>query len=338
MQIARIGDDLKQQWDDFVATHATDGGLLQSWQWGTFQKSLGHKIIRLGAIGTEGELQAAALLVKIEMPFEYNYLYCPRGPVVNSAEQAGLGELFNEIKKIAREEKSFLLRVDPAWAIGNEQRLLDAGFRKSESEIQPKCCLVIDVTKSEQEILSSMKQKARYNLGLAQKKSVQVRISSEISDVEPFWQLTKQTSERDGFKSHTKEHYKKMLEAFQDGGVIKLFLAEYDNKIIAVNMVAFFGRFATYLHGSSADMYRGVMAPYLLQWHAILEAKKMGLSFYDFGGLNAKSYYNPKWEGVTRFKTGFAPETPAREYVGGFELVINPVVFSAYKFVKQIRG
>ena len=338
MEIIQIGDEFKQHWDSFVKTNAADGGLLHSWQWADFQKSLDNKVFRLGVINGQGQLQAAALLVKHELPFEYNYLYCPRGPIINVLKVDDLNSLFAEIKKIGKEEKSFLIRVDPPWSVGNEKRLTDSGFRKGDYEVQPKCSLVVDITKNEEEILSGMKQKARYNIGLAQRKGVKVRISSEISDIENFWQLIKQTSNRDGFAPHPKEHYKKMFEILSQGGSVKLFLAEYDNKIVAVNMVSFFGKVCTYLHGASSDMYREIMAPYLLQWAVITEAKKSGLEFYDFGGVNGQTFQNPKWEGITRFKTGFAPEVKPREYVGSFDLILNPVVFATYKFVKQIRG
>ncbi|MFA5021860.1 MAG: peptidoglycan bridge formation glycyltransferase FemA/FemB family protein [Patescibacteria group bacterium] len=338
MAIIQVGDEFKQHWDSFVKSNAADGGLLQSWQWGDFQKSLDNRIFRLGVINEEGQLQAAALLIKHELPFEYNYLYCPRGPVINSLRRQDLSALFTEIKKIAKVEKSFLLRVDPPWLMGNEKLLTDAGFRKGEYEIQPKCSLVIDISKSEEEILAQMKQKTRYNIGLAQRHGVKVRISSELSDVESFWQLTKQTSTRDGFSPHPKEHYKKMFEILSQEGSVKLFIAEYENKVIGVNMVSFFSQVCTYLHGSSSDMYREVMATYLLQWQAILEAKKLGYKFYDFGGINGKTFNNPKWKGITRFKTSFAPELLPREYVGSFDLILNPIVFSIYKFVKQIRG
>ena len=129
-----------------------------------------------------------------------------------------------------------------------------------------------------------------------------------------------------------------MFELFNKEGVVRLFLAEYDNKIIAANMVSFMGQVCTYLHGSSANSYREVMAPYLLQWQAILEAKKIGCKYYDFGGVNGKTFYDKRWEGITRFKTSFAPKILPREYIGSFDLILNPVIFSVYKFVKQIRG
>ncbi|NUM25562.1 MAG: peptidoglycan bridge formation glycyltransferase FemA/FemB family protein [Candidatus Buchananbacteria bacterium] len=338
MQIIQVGEDLKEHWDNFVKSNAPDGGLLHSWQWGELQKTLDRKIIRLAAVNGEGALQAAALIVKHELPFEYNYLYCPRGPVINTMEIDDLNSLFAEMKRLAREEKSFLIRVDPPWLLGNEKRLIDNGFRKGEYEIQPKCTLMLDLSKTQEELLAAMKPKTRYNIGLAMRKGVKIRVSSEISDIESFWQLMKQTAKRDGFSPHHKEHYKKMFEVMSQDETVKLFLAEYDGKIVAANMISFFGKVAIYLHGATADMYRDVMAAYLLQWEAILAAKQAGYTYYDFGGTNGPSYYNKKWEGITRFKTGFGPDTKITEYVGSHDLITNPVVFSIYKFVKQIRG
>ncbi len=338
MEIIQVGDEFKNHWNSFVQTNGADGGLLQSWEWGDFQKALENKIFRIGAINGDGKLQAAALIVNYELPFENNYFYCPRGPVIDSLKVNDLNSLFVEIKKIAKEEKSFLFKVDPPWALGNEKMIIGAGLRKGDYEIQPKCSLVINIDKTEEELLSLMKPKTRYNIGLAQRKGVKIKISDDILDVESFWQLVKQTAGRDGFQPHSKEHYKKMFDIFSQQKIIRFFSAEYDNKIIAMNMVSFFGGVCTYLHGASANMYRDTMAPYLLQWHAILEAKKIGFKFYDFGGVNGNSFFNERWKGITRFKTGFSPETKPKEYIGEFELVLNPIVFSVYKFIKQIRG
>lgn len=338
MQIIQVDKDLRNEWEKFLAVNALDGGFLQSWGWGDFQKSLGRQVFRLAVLDEEGEFAGAALLVKIEIHFEYTYLYSARGPVVSSKNSKAASALLEEINNLAKSEKSFLVRIDPAWTIGNEKTLIDSGYRKSEKEAQAKCILLIDITKSQDELLAEMKQKTRYNINLARKKGVTIRVSDEISDIESFWQLVKQTSERDGISSHPKEYYKKMFELLSVDGEVKLYLAEYDNKIVAANLMVFFGRVCVYLHGSSADMYRGVMAPYLLQWQAILDAKAQGLSIYDFGGLNGETYHSDKWDGITRFKSGFSPNTPITELVGNYESVINPVVFSAYKFIKQIRG
>lgn len=338
MPIIEITDQAQAQWDDFVKTHTPDGGLLQSWGWGEFQKVLGNKIFRLGLLDGQGQFQATLLVIQHELHFEYNYLYCPRGPVMAVVNPQGLRALFEFVKQLARDEKSFMIRIDPPWLVGKEAVLTTAGFRKSSVELQPKCNVVLDIIPPSERLLTAMKPKTRYNIGLAQKRGVTVQISDQDSDIESFWQLMKQTSNRDHFKPHPKEHYKKMLEIFGPAGNLKLFLAIYQQQVVAAALVSFFGSTATYLHGASADLYREMMAPYLLHWQAICTAQQLGCRSYDFGGANGQTYHHASWVGMTKFKTGFTAGQPPREYVGSFEMILNPVVFAGYQFVKQIRG
>lgn len=335
MEVIRLDDSWQQQWDAFIKQYAADGGILQSWQWGIVQKESGHKIFRLAVLNEAGEITAATLVIKYDLPLDYSYLYIPRGPVIAEASFDAQA-LFTEIKVIAQEEKAFVIRMDPAWVVGSEQYLVDYGFRKCDREIQPKCPLVLDITQPPEAILAGMKQKTRYNINLAQKKGVKIRMSDEPTMIEYFWQLTRQTADRNNFKPHPKEHYKKIFDILAPSDTLRFFVAEYNEKVIAVIMVTFFGTTATYLHGASADVFRDTMAPYALQWAAIQEAQRRGCSAYDFGGVNGATFHHPAWEGITRFKTGFTNQPP-REYVGCFESVINPVLFAVYTFVKQIR-
>jgi lipid II:glycine glycyltransferase (peptidoglycan interpeptide bridge formation enzyme) len=127
--------------------------------------------------------------------------------------------------------------------------------------------------------------------------------------------------------------------------------------------VGVYGDTATYLHGATDDEYRNVMAPYLLQWQAIKDAKKAGYKFYDFGGVkteisNSPNYLisnqtqNPNnqidkntryqipdtsWSGITKFKLGFAPETEPIKFPGSFDLIIKPQKYLPYRLVSQLK-
>ena len=344
LQCLQVGDQYSQRWNAFIVAHSADGGFLQSWQWGEFQKSLGNRIFRFAVVDGQGALQAAALVIKNELPFEYNYLYAPRGPVMSGFDAKTFSCLRACIDQAARDEKSFLVRFDPSWpasvndrSSAGEDILRAANWRKGDYEIQPKCAFIIDLARPEEEILGEMKTKTRYNINLAQRKGVHVRTSGELADLEEFWTLTKQTAARDGFNTHAKEHYKKMLEIIGPSGILQLYLAEYDGKVVAASLVSFFGTTATYLHGASSSLYRDVMAPYLVHWEAIRTASQLGYRQYDFGGVNGETYRNPKWQGITRFKIGFSNNSRPTEYMGSYEYIYNPVIFAAYKFVKQIR-
>jgi lipid II:glycine glycyltransferase (peptidoglycan interpeptide bridge formation enzyme) len=92
-------------------------------------------------------------------------------------------------------------------------------------------------------------------------------------------------AKRQGIMAHPENYYRKMFEVIP-GDILKLYVAEYENKIIAANLVVFYGETCTYLHGASDDAFRNVMAPYLLQWLQIQDAKKAGCVRYDFGGVS----------------------------------------------------
>jgi len=276
---------------------------LQSKEWLGFQKSLGRKVWRIEEIG----------IIKHNLPFKKSYLYSPR------CEGKFFSDLiFKKIKDIARQENSIFLKIELQDKIDLEK----FRFEKS-TDIQPKKTLILDISKSEQELLNQMHYKTRYNIKLAEKKGILIK--KDKSKFEDFWKLMQETTKRDGFRSHPKEYYRKMLEI----SGIELFVAEYQNKIIAANIVVFWGKTAIYLHGASDYKHRNLMTPHLLQWEQIQEAKKRGCAEYDFWGIDEQ-----KWPGVTRFKKGFG----GREiiYPGAFDSVFQPIWYSIYKIARKI--
>ena len=229
--------------------------------------------------------------------------------------------------------------------------------KKSSNEVQPRDTLILDLTKSEEELLKDMKQKTRYNIRLAGKKELRITNYELRTDdkenfkekFENFWELVKETSRRDKFKSHNKDYYWKMLESLSkpEGDIrecrlqTRLYLAEYDNKIIAANIVLFFGDLAIYLHGASSSEYRNMMAPYLLQWRQILDAKKMGCEKYDFWGVSSDTEcprrgLSVSWGGITKFKKGFGGFE--KNYIGAYDLIFNSIEYTIYRFMKSIKS
>ncbi len=238
--------------------------------------------------------------------------------------------------------------------------------------MQPKEVFIIDITKPEEELLAGMKQKTRYNIKIAQKHRVFINVipaqagiqegsldsGSEAGMtnkyIDEFLRLVKITAERDGITPHPESYYRKMFETIP-GEILKLYVAEYQGKIIAANIVIHYGNTATYLHGVSANEARNVMAPYLLQWQGIKDAKGAGLIKYDMGGVkisNPKSeiqnpnIHNTKyiihdtksWQGITRFKTGFSPGTKPTEFPGSYDVIINSNKYKVYKIISTLRN
>ncbi len=321
-------DNTNYNWNKFIIEN--NRLFLQSWEWGEFQKSLGRKIWRLG----DGE-NWTALIIRYDLPMGKNYLYCPGGPTTVSRIKdnvSGILEKFlNETKNIAKKERSIFLKAEPFWPIPEvrSEELSKHGFAKVGGGQRILKTLVLDLKKPEDELLKEMKQKTRYNIRLAEKHGVIIRISDNLEkDFEYFWDLAQETRQRDGFRLHPKEYYKKQL--LINGSLeMKLFLAEYQKKIVAANIVAIFGGQTAYLHGASSNESRNIMAPYLLQWEQIKEAKRRGCETYDFWGIDEKM-----WPGVTKFKKGFGGKEVG--YIGVFDYVLNKTWYGLYKLAKRI--
>ncbi|PLX27626.1 hypothetical protein C0583_00090 [Candidatus Parcubacteria bacterium] len=282
---------------------------LQSWEWGEFQMSVGHEVFRLGT-EENGQIKFAFSAIKNKLPMGKAYLYIPR---VSSIDEEILEELKNKFSDV------LFVRIEPT----SQSRIMKYELRKT-IDIQASRTSIVDMNRPEEDVLKSFHQKTRYNIRLADKKGVQVRVGTK-NDFEDFLSVMTETSGRDGFRLHAKEYYMKQLEI----PFVELIVATYEGKIIAGNIVSFFGDMASYIHGSSSNEYRYVMAPFAIQWYSMKLAKEKGMKYYDLNGIG------DKWPGVTRFKRGFKGEEI--EYPGCFDVIFNKGCYNRYQMLRKIR-
>ena len=337
---------------NFIQFNSPDGGFLQSEYWRKFQESVGRETYNISASdGSEG-LIAFANIVEHKLPIVGKYFYIPRGPVFEAKSEKRKAKNYSEKFKtffpdlldLSKKNNIGWVRIDPA-----SEDILQAvkenlpgslKMKKSAVDMQPREILVLDISKSKDELLRQMKQKTRYNIRLAEKKNVEVFTSRDKKYIDGFCQLVKITAERDKITPHPENYYRRMFEIIPSD-ILKLYIAEYEGKIIAANLVLFFGKTATYMHGASDNDHRNVMAPYLLQWRQILDANKDGCARYDFGGVKTHSTKhitrNNSWSGITKFKTGFAPETKPIEFPGSYDIILNPVKYNLYRAIQKAK-
>lgn len=258
-------------------------------------------------------------------------------------------------------------RNDQGKVSGGEMKIV-----KAPHDMQPMEAFVVDITKSEEELLAGMKSKTRYNVRLAEKKGVRVFQSIDEKYRRAFVELVTGTADRKGIVPHPRTYYEKMLGVLL-GERATLFVAEHEGDILGVNLMVFFGDTATYLHGGSADVKREYMAPFLLQWEAMKDAKRRGCTRYDFGGVktgckmqdarcrmsDAKDqrqetgdkeqkngsknhaslimhHTSGDWAGITRFKTGFSPSTAPTVFPGCHDIVLSPSRYFLYQLLSVV--
>jgi len=348
MAEARIVQD-EASWDAFVQAHG--GCFLQSWGWSRFQESAGREVLRFRIDGDE--IVAQFLLVLHRLPLGACYAYVPRGPVIGgglSSEPRANFEVFvAALREAIRRRGCIFARVEPPFLRGGDAvgagDLADLGFVAVKS-VQPADTVIVDLRRSEEELLAAMHPKTRYNVRLAERHGVTVREAAydgdrpAAADVEAFWRLLDETAERDKFHTHPRGYYEKMLDELSPkrGGDlrVRLVFAEHDGRPVAACIMADYGDTTTYLHGASSSAHRRLMAPNLLHWRLMLEAKGLGRDKYDLWGVAPTDDPEHSWAGITRFKTGFGGRRES--YLGAWELPIDALWYNLYRFAKRFRN
>jgi len=327
------------EWDDFVIS-SPFGSIHQIATWKHFQERIPGRGPVMGfGVRKEGQIVATVLCVRMSTGILGKYWwYSARGPVFDPVHECDAGAfLMTEVSKKLKKSGGMFWRFDPYFREPFE--ISGINFQKATQNYQPTDTLEIDLAKPDEQILSEMKRKGRYNISLAEKKGVQVVAIPDgkctKKDLDDFCRLSQETTDRDKFSGHEASYYEKFLKNLKEYAV--LFFAEFEGKRIAGAISTFCGEKAIYYFGaSSADpSARPLMAPYLLQWHMMQYAKKMKCKSYDFLGIAPEGEDNHPYAGISEFKWKFGGER--RTYAPGQEIVFEKKWYALYQLAKRLR-
>jgi lipid II:glycine glycyltransferase (peptidoglycan interpeptide bridge formation enzyme) len=211
-----------QVWDLFISDHP-EAHILQTKSWGELKSAFGWKPQYVQA----GELGALILFRRLPLGFSVGYI--PRGPVGNGR----WSDFWPEVDQLCRKERAIFLRVEPnVWEPVPEDfaAIQLPGFVESDLTVQPPRTIIIDLQRSEEDILMGMKSKTRYNIRLAKRKDV---IVTRSDDVEGFHRMMLTTGERDEFGIHSLGYYQRAFKCFAPQGACVLLIAEFHGQPLA---------------------------------------------------------------------------------------------------------
>lgn len=332
---------------------------LQAYEWGEFREKTGVKVIRKGLFKGEKMLSGFQLTIHKIPHTSYTIGYLPKGELPSEV-------MISELMRIGKEERCVFIQLEPNVVenvILSEAKNLyqkDPSAKPQDDMIRldlipaarplfTKYTFVLDLTKSEEEILAGMHQKARYNIRVARKNGVEVVEDNSEKAFKEYLRLTRETTERQKFYAHTEEYHRKMWEALQvkssklnvqslsrDKLTAHLFTARYKGKVLTSWILFVFKGILYYPYGASSSENREVMSSNLMMWEAIRYGKKLGLRRFDmWGALGSTPDKKDPWYGFHSFKEKYGPEHV--EFIGSYDLVINPLLYNFYKVADKLR-
>jgi len=296
---------------------------LQSKDWEQARKKMGVAALHLEDY----------LVTFHKIPFtDYKIGYLPRSAMPSK-------KVLNELYEYGKKNKVIFIKIEP-YVEKSKFHPASGGTNfkliRSAHPLFPSWTQILDLTKSEEEFLKNMHPKTRYNIRLAEKKGVVVKEMSNEKGFKIFSQLYFDTCKRQKYFGHTPRYHQIVWNSLKNN-ISHILIASYNDIPLAAYELWYLDGIIYYVYGGTSEQYRNLMASNLLMWETIQLGKKLGAKKLDMWG-SLPPNYDPthSWSGFTRFKEGYG--TIFVEFIGSYDLVINPLLYKLYNFIYYLRN
>lgn len=317
---------------DHVVTHP-----LQSYAWGEFRAQTGAAVERIG-IFDAGKLVSAFTITFHKVPHtSYTVGYVPKSLMPDETMLMALSE-------IGKRHNSLFIKIEPNVSASLQNPSAHdtiAKFLVSHGctpgrPLFTRYSFILDISKSEEKLLSGMHQKTRYNVNLAARKGVQIVEDTSRQGLSEYLRLLHDTTKRQQFYAHNDAYFHSMFETLSKHSMIHIFKAMYEGTVLSVWIVFIFGSVLYYPYGASSREHREVMANNLLCWEVIKFGKAKGCTSFDmWGSLGPNPSRLDPWYGFHKFKEGYGGQLV--QFVGTYDLVLNPTMYTLFRKVDDLR-
>ena len=317
--------------DKYVEKEHPEANFLQTSSWGRVHEKDGKKIYFLGLFDEKKLIGSSVVIVKPAK--RGRYLEIPGGPLLDwDGDIKALRFFMEEIAKLAEREKCVFVRMRPNIPDTEEHRKLAERLKlvKSPMHLHAEHTVMLDITKSDDELMTEMRRQTRYEVRRAQKLGIEVSYETSEKAFNEFYDLQLETAERQGFIPSSRHMILSQHEVFGDKA--RIYTATLDGKVLSKGEVLLQAPEAIYHEAASTLDGRKLPGAYALQWQIIQDAKKLGLKRYNLFGIAPPNSPHHRYAGVTTFKTGFGGEQVA--YLSAHDLVIKPM---HYRFVHALE-
>ncbi|MBR3138077.1 peptidoglycan bridge formation glycyltransferase FemA/FemB family protein [Candidatus Saccharibacteria bacterium] len=325
----------QNNWDTFIKSHH-ESNFLQSWDFYEFHAMRGKTIIRRAALNDEGEIMAAYAGV-IETAKRGRYLAIAGGPIMDWQNKSLVKDIFADIKKQGQENDCVFVRVRPQLELSPEslELMKKLGLKKAPMYLSVEYAGILDLNKTEEEILAGASQGFRRKLRKAKKAEITIETSSDPKIVKTFYNLEVKHAKRQGFVAFSEDFLTKQFTAFAKNNEVLMYTAKKDGEILAQNFIIFYGPEASYHYGVSSDLGTKYSAAPLLHIKAMAEARERGCTRYNLWGIVGLEEKSHRFYGVSEFKRSFGCEE--LKYTPAHDLVLKPTKYQITKLVESTR-
>ena len=273
-----ITPELEKTWQG-ILEQFKEANFLQSPEYGKMNAILGCKIIieDFGGAGWE--------LMIVRDAKRGRYLEIPCGPLCDWNDFNTVKMIFNKIQEVGKREKCAFVRVRPQLlaTAENLDLLKKLGLKKSPMHLAAEHTVMIDLMKSEEDLLAEIRRQTRYEVRRADKLGLKVTRGETEADFREFHAVQTETANRQDFIPPSLNVLMAEKEAFRDN--IWIYKVMADDEAVAYGLIIRGGREGDYYEAASTDLNRKLPGAYALLWRVMRDLKAEGCERFNFGAL-----------------------------------------------------
>ena len=322
--VSQINADM---WDTYLSNHEYCSHEQTSYFAEQYQQ-YGFSSVRVG-ITDDGSLVGGVQILYRSIPLIGKIGLITQGPIIDSDDPDVMAQLCRAIEQIAKKQGLIHIKIVPP-ALNNrwEGVFEDLNYSKFDMNGYDRRTICVPCSNSNEDLLKNMKSKCRYNVNLARRKGVEVRMAG-FDDLPVFYDLLKLTAQRQEFPIFPLEYFQQIWKLLEPKKKINLLIAYVDDIPLAGVIITVIGDgVAHYGWGGMTNTHRKLMANHLLHWEAIQWARSIGCQYYDFGGGMEDG-------GVGRFKQSWNGEI--LDYPRSYEVGLGKYLSPGKGLIRTIR-
>lgn len=234
----------KQEYDEFVKNYSM-ASFMQEYNWSKIKNN--WKSFHCGLYKNKKLIGVCLILVK-NIFKNLNIFYIPRGYLIDFTNYEDLEAMTINIKKLAKENKAYAVKIDPNFCIKQysfkgdkiaenysidyeikNNNLLKLGYKNTGihkeigKNLQPQynmfapLCDYNSKILTEEEILKTYKSKFKYYIGsFHEKRGIYFEITNNMDRVKDLVDLLKQTEIKQNISLRNEEYFRKIMENYKD--------------------------------------------------------------------------------------------------------------------------
>lgn len=324
----------REKWDKFVTSHP-EANFLQSWDFYEFHKSRGNTVVR--RIAMNGKKIIAAYAGVVEAAKRGRHLAIAGGPILDWTNKTLVKEIFADMKSEGEKNHCVFVRVRPQLERSEKAFKLfaDLGLKKAPTFLSVEYAAILDLNKSEEEIIKGMHRRIRYAVNNARNKGFTIEKSQDPKDIHEFYKIELATAKRQEFVAFSEDFLTKQFAAFAKNNEAVLYTAKYEGQILAQNFMIFYGNEASYHYAVSTELGTKMSGSPILHVEAMRDARERGIKRYNLWGIVGEDEKKHRFYGVSFFKRGFGGDE--LKYLPAHDLIISPVKYQKTKLIETVR-